>query len=370
MKTMQVKKILIILFFSLINFAIFAQDCKDIVQRAEVAYKKGHFNDVKEILVEECIKVLPLDTEKEQAYYLLTLSNLYLKDTDEAKKSMLNILNQNPEYICLPESPVIFQKFYNSFKITPFVVFGGRIGFNSSQITSTKLYSLDNIDNAKNGSYQSKVGLNIQAMLAIQLYKKIDLLAEIGFKQFNYLYKNTQFKYSKIEFTEKQSLLELPILLKYNFGNNYNFKRRRKNFWQHFNPYVIGGFSATYLLSSKGTIKREDKFVDNTTITLNSPEFNITAMRNAFAFYAIGGIGLDYKKYRGIFSLECRYSYGLSPIIKPATRYTNTEMALGYGYLDNDINFGNLTIMAGYSIPLYRPRQIKEFFADEINIKK
>ncbi|TAG45325.1 MAG: hypothetical protein EAZ31_01480, partial [Cytophagia bacterium] len=70
MKTMQVKKILIILFFSLINFAIFAQDCKDIVQRAEVAYKKGHFNDVKEILVEECIKVLPLDTEKEQAYYL------------------------------------------------------------------------------------------------------------------------------------------------------------------------------------------------------------------------------------------------------------------------------------------------------------
>ncbi|TAG93063.1 MAG: PorT family protein, partial [Bacteroidetes bacterium] len=343
------KKIFLFLFFCFVNSIIFAQDCKDIVQRAEIAYKKGHLNDVKEILTDECINVLPLKEEKERAYYLLVLSNLYLKDLEAAKVMMLKILHQNPEYVCDPTSPVAFQKFYNSFKSTPFIILGAKIGGNFSQIQSTKIYSLDDFKTSQNGTFQSLPGINMQASAMIPIYKKFELVLEVGFKQYNYSFKNRQFDYSSILFKERQNLIEMPVLAKYNFGNNYNFKIRYKNFWQSLNPYVIAGVSATYLLSSKSTIQREDKLV-NSSISINSPEFNTKSMRNAFSFYAVGGVGLDYKKGRAIFSIEGRYHYGFSPIIKSNARYDNQEMLLTYGYVDSDIKFRNLMVTIGYAI--------------------
>ncbi len=366
----QEKKIFLFLFLCLINSLIFAQDCKDILQRAEVAYKKGHLNDVKEILNQECIDVLPSNEDKEKAYYLVTLSNLYLKDVEAAKESMLKILHQNPEYICDPISPVAFQKFYNSFKTTPFIVLGAKAGGNFSQIKSEKVYSLDDSKTAQEGTYTSSVGLNIQVFVKLPIYKRIELRLEAGFKQINYSFKNRQFGYSTIKFTEKQSVIEIPIIVKYNFGNNYNFKRRSKNILQSLNPYVVGGISTTYLLASKGNIFREDKLLTNGLSTLTSPDYNLKSMRNTFAVYGVGGIGIEFKKNRSIFTLECRYNYGFTPIIKSSARYDNQDMLLSYGYIDSDIKFRNIMITAGYAIPLYRPKQIRQFFADEITDKK
>lgn len=341
-----------------------AQDCKDALRRAIEMYEKGHLNEVRTILSDGCIKTL--DTkEKEEAYYLLAVASLYMKDLDSAKASVLTILNGNPEYVCRMKTPLGFQKFYETFKTNPIVIFGGRVGANASAIKSIKSYSLDDATVGQQGSYQHDFGFQLSGTLTLPINKRIDLIGELGFKRFTYQFKNTLFGFSEIRIQEKQSMIELPVMVRFNFANHYIFHEHR-SFLNKMNPYVIAGASLTYLITSNALAFRKDNLNTERGFETNK-QINMTNMRQKIGYYAIGGLGIEYKQGRGIWSLEGRYNYGFAPVVKAKNRYINSDLLFSYGYVDSDMKLRNLSFSVGYAYPIYRPKQQRSFYIEDLS---
>ncbi|TAE44363.1 MAG: PorT family protein [Cytophagales bacterium] len=333
-------------------------DCKEAIKRAEQAYQEGLLNQVKNILSEECINQLTKKEDKTQAYYLIVLSNLYLNEKGDAKNAMLQLLSLEPEYMYETTSPIEFQKFYDTFKVKPTIVVGIKGGINMSQIQSLKAFSVDDTKNSNNGKYDSKIGIQLQIAAILPITNRIDIMAEIGYKRFGYQFSNKLFDFQSIKFVETQAFLEVPLMLKFNFGNNYNFKKNRKKFLNKLNPYIFAGASATYLLSSTAIATRIDTGGE-TPLTLESQSLDMKPQRNTLGYYGIGGLGVDYKSGRSFLTFEMRYHYGFQNIIKTDERYSNQQLPLTYGYVDSDIAFRNLTINVGYFYPFYKARQKK-----------
>ena len=191
-----------IIFISLFTYfqPIKAQDCKDIIKKADQAYQEGHLNEVKTILSDECIKALSKKEEKQQAYYILTLVHLYLNEKDEAKVSMLNLLAIDPEYVFEPSTPLEFQKFYDTFKVRAKIVLGLKVGLNFSEVNSLKAFSLDNTQNNDNGSYKSLFGYQFQGLVIVPLSRRFEIMTEIGFKNYGYQFSKQNFGYSNLKF--------------------------------------------------------------------------------------------------------------------------------------------------------------------------
>jgi hypothetical protein len=342
------------------------KDCKDILRRAIEKYDKGHLNEVRTVLDEECIKFLSDPREKEEAYYLLAVANLYMKSVDSARNNLLVMLKTNPEYVCKRKSPVGFQKFYETFRTNPILIFGGKIGLNSSQIHSIRSYSLDDGVVGQAGKYNNKFGLHISGSLTIPIYKRWDIIGELGLKNFRYTFTNKVFGFSDISFQERQTWIELPILARFNFGNHYAFFEG-KSFIKYLNPYLMLGGTATYLLGSNAFVSRNDNTGAERGLLVENPNINMSNMRQKFGYYAIGGGGVEYKKGRAIWSVECRYLYGFADVVKAKNRYNNQELLFSYGYVDSDIKFRNLSISVGYAYPIYKPKQQRNFYIEDLS---
>lgn len=335
------------------------------IRRANDAYEKGHLTDVRSILYEECIQNLPDIRDKQEAYYLLAVASLYLKDLDSARNTMLTILNDNPEYVCKRRTPIGFQKFYETFRTKPIMIWGGKVGINSSRIKSIKSYTLDDLSVGQEGTYKSAFGFQISGTLILPLWKRIDAIGELGFKRYGYQFKNKQFNYSEIRLEETQNWIELPLMLRFNFANHYSFLEER-NFLNRLNPYILAGFSTTYLIGSKAAAFRSDN-VNNEKGFETNKQINLNNMRQKIGFYGIAGAGVEYKKGRWIWSLECRYHYGFTDVVKAKNRFINSDLLFSYGYVDSDIKFRNLSISVGLAYPIYKPKQQKDFYIKDLS---
>lgn len=353
-------------YLSIFGNAIIAQDCRDILKRAEELYGKGHLDEVRTILSEECIKILSEKREKEEAYYMLALSNLYMKSIDSAKTAVMTLLRANPEYVCKRKSPIVFQKFYETFRTTPLMILGIKAGLNSSQIHAVKTYSLDQASTSQQATYKNILGFQFNGMLSLPITKRIDIMSEFGFKYFVYEFQATQFEYSRLRFREKQSFLELPIMVKFNFGDNYTFKEEKK-ILETINPYILAGVSGTLLLGSSASVFRKDETQTQTEAGFNgNTQVSMGSMRQKIGYYFTAGAGISYKQGRGVWSIEARYNYGFADAIKSKTRYSNQTLLFGYGYVDSDIKFRNLAVSVGYAYPIYRPKQKRNFYIEDI----
>ncbi len=357
-------KLILVLLSLFFVHSLPAQDCRDVLRRAVELYEKGHLNEVREVLADACIQVLPTEKDKEEAYYLLAVANLYMKNLDSAKVALLTILRKNPEYVCKQKSPLGFQKYYETFKTTPAFIIGGSIGLNTSEIKSIKAYTLDQANVGKEGTYKKVFGFQAHGTAMLPLTPRIYLVGEFGFKHFAYEFENTQFGYSKVRFRERQNWLELPAMIRYNFGNPYVFKDNKK-FIEKLNPYIVVGASGTFLLGSTALAFRQDDAKSDRALDLTS-QVNMNAMRHTWGYYAIVGGGMEYKNGRAIWSLACKYTIGLADVVKSKTRYDNQNLLFSYGYIDSDIKFRNLTFSLGLTYPIYNPRQHKKFHIEDL----
>ncbi len=344
-----------------------AQECKDAIRRATELYEKGHLNDVRSVLTDECIQIMSDIRERQDAYYLLAVASLYIKDLDSAKKSLLIILNENPEYVCKRTTPIGFQKFYETFRTKPVLILGGKAGLNSAQIKSIRSYSLDDQTVGQQASYKSAYGFQISGVLMVPIWKNIDAIGELGFRQFNYEYKNKLFGFSDIRFKETQNWIELPLSLRFNLSNHYRFLEE-KSFLNRLNPYFLAGISTTFLLGSQGTAFRSDKINTEKGFETNK-QVSVTNMRQKIGVYAIGGAGLEYKKGRMIWSIEARYLHGFAQTVKTKNRYINSDLLFSYGYVDSDIKLRNLSVSVGVAYPIYSPKQQRDFYIKDLSIK-
>ncbi len=328
-------------------------DCELVLKKAEQAYAEGRINEVAAIL-EACFKGDKFTREqKVRAYYIQTLSYLYLDEDKKADASMLELLRANPEYQVRNNEAKEFVTLYNTYDIRPQLVLGGRLGLSRSVVNLIRTFSLDNSNNPPR--YTTASSFHIGGIVERPLNRYLSLVTELGLTNQSYQYQNTLFGYATVSFEERQNHLRLPILLKGYLGDKYNFRLR------NFMLYGYAGPTISYLASALAVVSRNDFVNEDIQRQVAGLPVNISEQRKKLYYYATLGIGLEYKRGLGSLFADVRYDLGLQNIVRSEQRYENNELIFRYGYLDNDLSLSTFTFAVGYVYPIYKPKKKKQY---------
>jgi hypothetical protein len=343
---MLYSRILFLSFLIFFSSLVSAQDnCSDVLTKAQDTYKEGRINEIAEML-EPCLANGLNKQEKIEAYRLLTLTYLYFNEKEKAEGAMTQLLHNDPEYKLRHVDPTEFVNLYNSFRTTPIVLIGAKVGVNYTDVDVHKNFSLDD-SSVPRGEYSSNVGIQASVSAQFPISKKASLLAELLYVANSYTYNDNLFNYASLEFPEKQTHLCVPVLFNYNFGKSSKWV-----------PYANVGASVSYLLKSKVTPIRVDVTDGNNQREIKEGEIDISSIRKSINYNIVLGGGLKVKDIlgRGYLLLDIRYSHGLNNVVKSKERYSNQVLMYSYMYVDNDFKLNSFQYSLGYSYPLYKPK--------------
>lgn len=324
------------------------KNCPQTLKKAQDTYEEGRISEVPDLL-DECLKSKDGFTkaEKIDAYKLLTLTWLYFNEKTKAEESMHHFLVLNPEYeINEAIDPTEFINLYNSFRTTPVLIYGIKLGFNGQDINVIRNFSVDN-SSISRGKYKSPIGLQIGLTFEIPLKKRLSLLTELNLTKKTYQYNDEILGFAKVQFIEKQTLLELPLMLHFNFNKNQ----------KKFRPYINAGGTFSYLVGDRAEVTRKDDR-DGTQLDVPGPEIKIASLRHRLMYNASIGAGFKLKNVisNGYIIVDLRYNIGLRNIVKPENRGTNEDLVYNYLYLDNDFRMNSFVFSIGYALPKYKPK--------------
>lgn len=343
------KSVAIVLILCMPLVTVAQNTCSQTLIKAQITYYEGRADEVPSILA-ACLKEGFTDEEKSQAYRLLTLTYLYLNETQNAENAMLAFLKLNHYYkINEAVDPTEFINLYNQFRTRPVYLITPKLGTNVSFVQVMKNFSLDNSTKV-HYNYQPELSYQIGISLAIPLIPRISVIPEIYLSGKNYSYKNNLFGYESLSFNEQQTRVQVPILLMYTLEND-----------KWFHPFLEGGVSVNGLLNSTASMNRIDH-TGNEEIKkqVTGPNINMNPQRKRLNYTAVIGTGFTYKKDRNIFIASVRYNVGLLNEVKPRMRYSNQELIYKYGYLDNDFKLNYFSLSVGYVMPVFRPKKINK----------
>ncbi|WP_299458858.1 porin family protein [uncultured Microscilla sp.] len=350
----MLKRIYLLLFACLFAIAGYAQKekaCKDKLKDATRAYDEGRVSEV-EILIKDCLKDLDRAKQKE-AYRLLTLSGLYLDDRDMAEHNMREFLRIEKEYKPVrgtgenadqPEFVELFDKFHTK----PIYLYGLKLGVSYSITQSTMAFSVD--DNAKTSTFNPRVGFLIGGMFDIPVTDNLHLGAEAYYATRNYTHTESLLGFTDVVFQENQSMVEVPVYARYLFGNTD----------KRFRPFVTAGVFADLVLSSTAEVTRTD-LIGDTKKEFKLLGEDMTPQRKKLNFGAMVGAGFLLKTKGGFFTVDFRYNFGLTNIVKTSERGANVPLIYRYGYIDDNMVISPFTFSLGFFIPKYNPRLKKEY---------
>jgi hypothetical protein len=329
-------------------YAVAQNNCPQTLKRAQSTYDEGRISEVQGIL-EPCLEDKEGFTKDERiaAYKLLTLTSLYFNERTDAEKYMHQFLSLNPEYeINESLDPVEFINLYNSFRTTPVMIFGLKIGANLQLVQVTKHFSVDNSAETR-GSYRHPANFQAGAMFEFPLRKKWSLLTELNFVMKSYTYSDKILGFADIQIQEKQTMLELPVLL------HLNLKKPKSRF----TPYLNMGPTFGALIGDRATVSRKDN-LEGTLLDVPGPQLRIMSIRHTLQYYASIGVGFKLKNFigNGYLWADFRYNHGLRNVVKPEMRTSNIDLVYNYLHIDNDFRMHNFVLSLGYALPHYKPK--------------
>jgi hypothetical protein len=343
------KSTLLSALFLLAGFFVQGQNtCSQTLLKAQIAYYEGRADEVLSIL-EACLRDGFTEEERSQAYRLLTLTHLYLNESQNAENTMLSFIRLNHYYkINEAVDPAEFINLYKQFRTWPIYMITPKFGTNLMLAKVIKNFSPDNTTQA-NYRYQTVFGYQTGISIEIPLNARFSVNPEIYLSGKKYIYNNKLFGYEYLSFNEEQNRIELPLLLMYNIGN----KRLR--------PFFQGGFSTDILFHASSQVLREDHSVDDEIRKqVTGPVVNIRSQRKLFSYSAIMGCGIKYRRGKNIFIVDARYNIGLVNMAKPSMRYTQSELLYKYGYIDNDFRLNSYMFSIGYVMPIYHTKKLNQ----------
>ena len=335
------------------------KDCAQTLKKAQAAYEEGRINDVPTIL-DDCLNIANDDktrkgnfdrNQKMEAYYLLSLTYLYLNEEESAEKILLKLLRLEPEYRLKNNAPSEFKKLYGNFRVRPVLAFGGKAGGNITRFNVTKTFSTNNPQSSVE-TYTSGLGFQVGGAVELPLNKRLGVFMEMYYSSRYYTLNNQLFGYATTNYEEVQSWIEIPLGVRFNLGDKYNFSG-------HLKPYIFGGVSTGLLLAANSVVIRRDKVSADVQREVTGTSISVSDMRNKLNISALFGAGVELKRGRGYLVFDVRYYMGLSNAINPKKRYSVNELIFKYGHVDNDFKTNNITFSLGYMYPIYKPKKIR-----------
>lgn len=351
-------------------------DCSEALRQAQRLYDEGHPEDALKLL-EACIALDGFDVD-EAARALRLATIIHLAEQDErAKKTFLQLLLLDPYFevdTSFQTDPAELVYLYESFRTHPLFHLQFYGGINTTGVQEVKYYSVGksvdgSVDLKKYGlkpgfQFGGKISFpivnrNIRLSLGVQydqvgykMYQEMDLYGGVILEDRSTdSAREANPTFFKLDLTEQQSYLQIPISLQINFDRNsrYNFERRRLV------PFINIGGSFHQLLQAKYTnILR----VNGNRNSVSSSDFDeLRVMRNPINFSWAAGAGLKAKIGRNYLTIEGQYQQYIRNVINPDWRYLNDGLIYQFGHVDSDFKFRNFSFSVGYEIPFYFPKQ-------------
>lgn len=320
------------------------------LRSARTAYDEGRLNQLPALL-EDCLdnNVLTTQEEKVEAYKLLALSYLFQDEPEKADDAMLNLLKTNPEFVLNESSdPAEFIALYNSFRTEPIFRYGVKAALNYSYASPISANGTSNLNNPSSvGEYEGALGFKAGIVMEIPLTSKFVLNPEIYASFINFEFDNEEYipGFSNIISTERQTWIELPVLLQYKLLD------------KKYNPYIALGATPSYLLASQ--LELERPIDGNQAVELD--ETDILELRNQINVSLTVSAGIKFKVGPGFYVAEIRYNHGLLNLSDQENILnSNPQLVFDRRYADSEFSVNTISLhLLGYLFNQYNPKKLK-----------
>ncbi len=356
------RKIYILFWVCLVSLSAYSQDrrsyCEAKLKEATRAYEEGKINDVSRFLIDEdCLKELDKN-KRAEAYRLLTMSGLYTDNQAMSYKNMEQFirLKISPKFALNRgkgeggEAPE-FLELYDKFNVKPVYLYGLKLGVTYSLVQPTTVFSVDN--NSVPGVYTPRIGFLIGGMFDLPLTENLHAGAEAYYATRGFVHTDSVLNFAQTEFTERQSIIEIPLYARYIFGTLES----------NFRPFLSAGIFGNFLLSANAEVIRNDRVGSGDTETRREVEkltVSMAQQRQKIGFGAILGTGFMLKTAAGFFTLDVRYNLGLSNLVNKSNRGIDDILVNRYGYIDDNMLMSPISFSVGFYLPKYNPRLKKQ----------
>lgn len=318
--------------------------CHQKLRLARSVYENGRLHELKG-LIEGCLNSNVFTTqERIDAFKLLTLASIYLEEPEEADKMMLNILNTDPEFEPnLDIDPAEFVALYHTFRTEPVYRLGVKVGGNATQPNVHQYSPLNE------GTEKYSYGFGFQAGVTgeVAIFNdKLTLNPELYFTQRSFSAENTFFEGDQVT-TGKVSIswISLPVSVQYPLP----FVKKTGS---PLTPYISGGISVDYLLSTKS--KLETAITDQSPVSTSGTE---KAQYKAFNLAPIASVGAKIKVKKAELVGEIRYNFGASTIFRKDKVYDNPKEIFGNKFIHGPFSLNTVSISFGYLFNKYIPKK-------------
>lgn len=335
--------------------------CSQILRLARATYEQGRLHEVSQLFEgkNECFSNAPTvggltKTEKVEAYRLLTLTYIYLEEPEKADEAMINLKKVDPYYEPNPQiDPAEFVALFNTFRKEPVFRAGVKLGGNFSRPNISDQVGAVSFDATSN--YNALFGIQFGAAADLPINAKLTLHGDLLYQQHRFGLTQTVLRQDPIapedlrhELTviETQNWVSMPITLEYSILDV------RSNLHRKFRPYVAGGASVGYLISS--SISAERQRDDASSI----PEADVDIAREPINISLLIASGVKMKMGSGLFVVEVRYAHGLNPLTSQETAFENQQLLWNYGYADSQFKVSSFSLSLSYVVDVFKPKKI------------
>lgn len=317
---------------------------------ARATYEQGRLHEIPTQLHDKVISAMNKQ-EQVEAYKILCLSYIYLEEPEKADEAMLNILRTDP-YFEINEAvdPAEFVALYKTFRTRPIYRIGAKLGVNATRPNVVETTSA--VELTDGSQYKFLVGFQFGASADLPVTNNLTLHSDLLFQQKKFhlnlevdrgVGEGNEELTNLFEGDETQTWISLPVTVEYKFLQT------------KINPYIAGGLSFDYLLSSKITSQRSR---ENET-SIEEKTYDFKPLRNNLNISLVGAAGIKLRMAGGYFVAEARFIYGLAQVSSKDTSYKNTQYALEQGYADSVYKLTSVVVTGSYIQNIFNPKKLK-----------
>jgi hypothetical protein len=328
--------------------------CSETLIEAQNRFKSGDFYSIPAIL-KPCLDNGFSDQQKVEAYWLLTQTYLFLDDPISAEDSYLKLLKKDPLYEVDEDlDPIDVVYLSKKFTTRPKFVISGHFGVNTTLIDVIHPYSLS--QNEGEADYSGKIGIQGGMGLEFVLTDNLSIGTELNVVQRGYTFSKQLFVIDFQEFTETQTLLDVPLFVRYRFKAGKFF------------PYAYTGIGVHYLLNARGDVILYDRFQASgeslsegnlSEFQVEGPALDLMDQRNSLTYSFVAGGGILIPVKYNFLKVDLRLVQGMKNNVREDNHYGNDELIFRYAYIDDFKRLNNFMLTVGFVKPLYKPRKIK-----------
>ncbi len=322
------------------------ENCLTRLDDAQVLFNSGIFEDIP-LLLEDCLETFSEENRK-KAYQLIVLAYYMNDDVESADSSMKNLLTLYPEYKPPIGAQAEFQFVYQNYRVRKIM----DIGFIAGPFFTPGALIEPYGPFQERFKYASRLpGILAGALISVPINSLISISSEpsIGQYGFHLQYDNPINSIIKIDQTEKNTLLCIPLNVRFTFME------------ERIQPYLkIGG--ETSLLLSATTESKLERLDPETGEILNAAESvkrDHVEYREFLNYYVGGGVGMRMNFNKFYLFTEADYYHPLRNMLAAGGNRFDQPNLWSEAWVDSDFRILHASFRVGIARSLYSIRKIR-----------